>query len=128
MADLSQYNFTGYLGGDATVKKTPNNKYVMEMSVAVNTGYGDYKKILWVKVKTWGDRVNNIKDIFKKGSRVAISGEPDIEEWVGKDNENHVTLVVNCMNPIILSSKKSDGAEPAEEPAPETDPDGNPVF
>ena len=118
MADLSVYSFTGCLGADAVVKTTPNGKNVMEMSVAVNTGFGDYKKTLWVKVKTWGERVNNIKDIFKKGSKVAISGEPELNTWQGKDGEQHTDVIVNCMNPIILSSKKSSDtteSEPAED-------------
>ena len=116
MADLSQYNFTGYLGGDATVKKTPNNKYVMEMSVAVSTGYGDYKKTLWIKAKQWGDRVTNIAPIFTKGSLITACGEPSINEWDGKDGSHHANLEVTCMSIQILSSKKkNEDGEPDDE-------------
>lgn len=106
MADLSSYAFTGRLGADAQVKKTLNGKTYMEMSVAVSTGYGDYKKTLWIKAKQWGERVNNIVDIFKKGALVAACGEPSINEWDGKDGTHHASLEVNCMNIQILSSKK----------------------
>lgn len=107
MADLSSYAFTGRLGADAQVKKTPNGKTYMEMSVAVTTGYGEYKKTLWIKVKQWGERVNNIVDIFTKGALIAAYGEPSINEWDGKDGSHHASLEVNCMNIQILSSKKS---------------------
>ena len=106
MADLSSYAFTGRLGADAQVKKTPNGKTYMEMSVAVTTGYGDYKKTLWIKVKQWGERVNNIVNIFTKGALVSACGEPSINEWDGKDGTHHASLEVNCMNVQILSSKK----------------------
>lgn len=107
MSDLSSYSFTGRLGADAQVKKTPNGKAYMEMSVAVTTGYGDYKKTIWIKVKQWGERVNNIVDIFTKGALIAACGEPTINEWDGKDGTHHANIEVNCMNVQILSSKKS---------------------
>lgn len=107
MADLSNYAFTGRLGADAQVKKTPNGKTYMEMSVAVTTGYGDYKKTLWIKVKQWGERVNNIVNIFTKGALISACGEPSINEWDGKDGSHHASLEVNCMNVQILSSKKT---------------------
>mgnify|MGYP003426947213 FL=1 len=107
MADLSSYAFTGRLGADAQVKKTPNGKTYMEMSVAVTTGYGEYKKTLWIKVKQWGERVNNIVGIFTKGALIAAYGEPSINEWDGKDGSHHASIEVNCMNVQILSSKKS---------------------
>lgn len=106
MADLSSYAFTGRLGADAQVKRTPNGKTYMEMSVAVTTGYGEYKKTLWIKVKQWGERVNNIVGIFTKGALITACGEPSINEWDGKDGSHHANLEVNCMNVQILSSKK----------------------
>ncbi len=118
MAELSSCAFTGRLGADAQVEKTPNGKTYMEMSVAVSTGYGDYKKTLWIKVKQWGERVNNIVDIFKKGSLITAYGEPSINEWDGKDGSHHANLEVNCMNVQILSSKK-----PAADGEPATDAD-----
>lgn len=107
MADLSSYAFTGRLGADAQVKKTPSGKTYMEMAVAVTTGYGDYKKTLWIKVKQWGERVNNIANIFTKGALISACGEPSINKWDGKDGTHHANLEVNCMNVQILSSKKS---------------------
>ena len=115
MADLSNYAFTGRLGADAQVKKTPNGKTYMEMSVAVSTGYGDYKKTLWIKAKQWGERVNNIVGIFVKGALVTACGEPSINEWDSKDGTHHASLEVNCMNIQILSSKKPAADESAND-------------
>lgn len=124
MADLSSYAFTGRLGADAQVKKTPNGKTYMEMSVAVSTGYGEYKKTLWIKVKQWGERVNNIVGIFTKGALITVCGEPSINEWDGKDGKHHANIEVNCMNVQILSSKKSadDNAAASDGDLPEDIP------
>ena len=124
MADLSSYAFTGRLGADAQIKRTPNGKSYMEMSVAVTTGYGEYKKTLWIKVKQWGERVNNIVGIFTKGALITACGEPSINEWDSKDGSHHASLEVNCMNIQILSSKKStaDGNTATDDELPEDIP------
>lgn len=119
MADINSFNFTGHLGSDAVVKKLQSGKSVMEMNVAINTGYGDYKKTLWAKVKVWGDRVNNIVDIFKKGALVGGTGEVDLNTWTDKEGADRTDLIVTCLNVQILSSKKKDEQqeeEPTEYP------------
>ena len=117
MADLSKYLFTGRLGNDAVVKTTPNGKKVMEMSVAVNTGYGEYKKTMWIKVNVWGDKVDTLAPMFTKGALVAGCGEPEINTWTDKEGNNKAELQVRCLNVEILSSKKKDEATSVEQPA-----------
>ena len=112
MADINNFTFTGRLGADAVVKTLPSGKHVMEMSAAINTGYGDYKKTLWAKIKVWGEKVNNIAPIFTKGALIGGAGELSTDTWVGKDNSEHTDIVVTCMNVNVLSSKK-----PAEQTA-----------
>lgn len=118
MADLSKYLFTGRLGNDAVVKTTPNSKKVMEMSVAVNTGYGEYKKTTWIKVNVWGDKVDTLAPMFTKGALVAGAGEPEINTWTDKEGNNKAELQVRCLNVEILSSKKKDETgQSTEQPA-----------
>lgn len=119
MADLSKYLFTGRLGNDAVVRTTSNGKKVMEMSVAVNTGYGDYKETNWIKVNVWGDKVDTLAPMFTKGAIVAGAGEPKINTWVNKNNETQAELQVRCLNVEILSSKKKDEAPSAEQTSPD---------
>lgn len=118
MADISNYTFTGRLGQDAQVKQTPNGKTYMEMSCAVNTGYGDYKKTTWVKVKQWGERVNNIVSLFTQGALIGASGEVSVNSWIDKNGAAHADLEVTCMSINLLASKRK-----AEDPAPENDED-----
>lgn len=106
--DINNCTFTGRLGADAVVKTIPNGKSIMEMSVAVNSGYGDYKKTLWIKAKQFGDRVNNIVGIFKKGALVGFSGKLDTDEWTGKDDKQHFDIVIKCQAIQVLYSKKAD--------------------
>lgn len=113
MADLNNITVTGRLGADAVVKTTPNGKYIMEVPVAVNIGYGDYRKTIWFKVKQFGERVNNIVSLFTKGSLVAVSGEFDTDEWTGKDSVEHKDPVIKASS-LKLLYQKADESKPQE--------------
>ena len=111
MADISSYTFTGRLGADAKVSTTSNGKIVMELSVAVTTGFGDYKKTQWIKVRQWGERVNNVAPIFKKGALVGGCGEPSTESWTAKDGTVNCNLCVTCMSVNLIVGAKADSQE-----------------
>lgn len=122
MADISVYTFTGRLVRDAEVKSTPAGKLYLEADVANNIGYGQYESTNWLKVKLWGDRANNIVQIFKKGALVGGSGEARVDPYVNKNGEPKATLSITVRDLQLLASKKDDGvpAAPAQqEPAPE---------
>jgi len=103
MADVNAFTFTGRLGQDAKVKTLPSGKVLMECSVANNTGYGDYKKTNWLKVKMWGDRVKNIAQIFVKGALVGGVGRVTTESWEGRDGETHTDMVVDVQDFQLLA-------------------------
>lgn len=113
MADLNNITVTGRLGADAVVKTTPNGKYIMEVPVAVNTGYGDYRKTIWFKVKQFGERVNNVVGLYTKGSLVAVSGDFDTDEWTDRDNVEHKDLVIKTSS-LKLLYQKVDESKPQE--------------
>lgn len=107
MADLNCWAITGRLVKDADFKTLPSGKQVLECSVAVNTGYGGYKKTTWVKVQQWGNRGANIAPYLTKGSTIATSGELTTQQWEGKqDGSLHTDLVLSAMNIQLLSTKQ----------------------
>ena len=124
MADVNCLAFTGRVGQDAVVKVLPSGKTIMELSVANTCGYGDNKKTTWLKVKMWGERTHNIKDLFKKGCLVGGTGEMTQEQWTGRDGVTRTDIVVTVFNLQLLSSPKpveplSEGEIPEEDDAPE---------
>ena len=124
MADVNSFAFTGRVGADAKVKQLPSGKFVMEVSVANNTGYGDYKKTTWLKVKMFGDRVNNVYNLFTKGSLVGGCGELTTDTWEGKDGP-HFDVIVTVQNLQLLSKPKDQAALPDDS---YSDPDSDVVF
>lgn len=107
MADLNRFCFTGRLTADASYRTLASGKGVLTANVAVNTGYGEYKKTLFIKVQMWGERGNKIVGFLKKGNLIASDGELSRSEWRTKEtDELRVDFVVDVMNIQMLCSKQ----------------------
>lgn len=108
MADLNSLSITGNLSKDAEYKTLPSGKGVLECSVACNTGYGDYKKTLWLKVQQWGESGKKIQQYLKRGIKIACCGELQLQEWESKqDGTVHTTAILNTMSIQIISKKEN---------------------
>lgn len=113
MADLSSYSFTGRVVREPEIKQV-NGKNLVEIDVANNVGFGDYKYTNWLKVKWWGDRAVNAAPIFTKGTLVTGEGTLKLDTWKGKDDVEHTNIIVTVSGLDVLhkpdtGSKDSDG-------------------
>ena len=126
MSDINRFIATGRLTADAVTRTIANGKTVMSMNAAINTGYGDYKKTLFVKVQQWGDSALNVVQYLKKGTLIGIDGALSTNSWKTKEGENRTDVVVDVRAVQILSSKKEDASSTSETPV--DDGSGNAVF
>lgn len=123
MSDLNSWNITGRLTKDAEFKTLPSGKHVTEMSCAVNTGFGQYKKTTYVKVSVWGDSLQKLVPYLKKGSLIATSGELTTNEWTSKqDGTVHTDLCISARDVQLLQSKAEQSGNSEEESEPAPDP------
>lgn len=128
MADLNSFAFTGRCTQDATIREIASGKKVLSVNVAVNTGYGDYKKTLFIKVQMWGERGEKIVNYLKKGQMIAGQGEMSRSEWTSKEGKAYVDFVVDISNIQLLSNcscKKDEPSLEPEDPPPEPE---DPTF
>lgn len=107
MADINVFTITGRLTRDATVRTLASGKKVLTADTAVNTGYGDYKKTLFVKVQQWGDSCDKIAQYLVKGTPIACSGELSRNEW-GDDGNKKVDFILDVRSIQLLGSKKQE--------------------
>ena len=98
MSDLNSFAITGRLTKDASFMTVGNGKPLLTMDVAVNTGFGDNKKTMYVKVNMWSDRGEKIVSYLKKGTLVAVSGQLSVDTWTGKSGDQHQDLVLTTFN------------------------------
>lgn len=64
----------GRLGKDVTLRYTPEGKAVASLNVAVDDGFGDNKKTIWMRVSVWDKQAENCNQYLKKGSMVLVEG------------------------------------------------------
>lgn len=87
------FSFAGRLGRDAEVQQTPSGQTVLNVAVANDTGYGDNKRTMWVRVAVWGKRAEGgLKDYLVKGQQVFVSGELSQREYQASDGTTKTTM------------------------------------
>ncbi len=110
-------SFAGTLGRDAETR-TAGSSDVTEFSVAVS-GYdrrAKAKTTTWLKVNIWGQRGAQLAGMVEKGSRVAGSGQLEIQSFTNRDGEEKLSYVVTVQD-LTLQSFKADRDEPAPKAA-----------
>ena len=70
MIGLNRYECIGRVGQDPEMRYTPNGTAVVNISVAVKSGYDDQEKVLWIKVVCWQKLAENVNQYVNKGSMV----------------------------------------------------------
>lgn len=78
-------HFAGRLGKDAELKYTQQGKAICNFSLAVDAGWGDNKKTLWVDCAIWEERATKLAPFLTKGKFVAVQGEVDVRCWISKN-------------------------------------------
>ncbi len=103
---------TGRVTADAEVRTTNGRKEVVSFTVVVN----DYYKPKDGEAKEFEEYFNcsywlgsKIADSLLKGSIVTVSGRVWLNQYKGKDGENHASLAfhVNAIKIIAKGSKKT---------------------
>lgn len=109
---LSQWTGTANLVADAELQSTPTGKQVLKMRLAVNTGYGDKKSVMWLSAALWGDRGAKLVEYLTKGKQIALTGELSAREYTDKNNVPRVSIELNVQQ-VELMSRKSEAEAPA---------------
>jgi single-stranded DNA-binding protein len=113
-------SFAGTVGRDPETRAAGSSD-VTEFSVAVN-GYdrrAKAKTTTWLKVNIWGERGRQLAGLIEKGSRVAGSGQFEVQTYTNRDGEVKTNYVVTCTDITVQSFKeKTDEAPRARSKAP----------
>jgi single-strand DNA-binding protein len=110
MADLNNVTMVGRLTRDAIKKVLPSGYTVVNFSIAVDTGFGEYKKTMFIEVKFFGKAAEGVASYLTKGKQVGITGELTQEEWTGADGNERQKFVINCRGCSLMASPKESGS------------------
>lgn len=101
-------HFIGTLGKDSEIRDAGNTK-VINFSVAVNTGYGDNIKTLWIECAKFGEKTN-VSEFLKKGTKVYIDGEPSLREWESKDGKKGTSFQCRVDRIELVGGKRDENS------------------
>lgn len=108
----------GNLGGDPEMKETPQGRKWVRMSVATSESYKNQAGDLvtdtqWHTVVAWGRQAEQVAQVLRKGSRVALQGKLVHRSFDGRDGQKrYVSEVV--LNEFHAMARKSEAAPLAE--------------
>lgn len=81
MPNFNNITLAGHLARDIEIKSVGNDKTVAKTSIAVNNGYGDKKKTVFIDITCWNKTAEFAKQYLSKGSAVLINGQLELEQW-----------------------------------------------
>lgn len=132
MADLNNYSVIGRMTRDLDERSfayTQNGKARLNISIAVNDGYGDNQYTSYFDVVIWGKTAENIKPYLGKGKQICINGRLRQDRWEKDGQKNSRVCIV--AETVQLLGGRDNGAgtggnqQPAQQQAPASNNGGD---
>jgi single-strand DNA-binding protein len=115
----SQLSLIGYVGSEAKSNTTQKGGLIASCTMAVNQGYGERKKTIWIKVKAFDKTAERMAN-WPKGCKIFVTGELDEETWTDQAGKPHHQICVIANR--VLSLEKLDPQQPGLPLAEVSDP------
>ena len=130
--DLNNYSVIGRMTRDLDERAfayTSNGKARLNISIAVNDGYGDNQYTSYFDVVVWGKTAENIKPYLGKGKQICINGRLRQDRWESNGQKNSRVVIVAETVQLLGGRDNSAGAggnyqQPTQHQAPEYDNGG----
>lgn len=125
---MNHVTLTGRLTRDPETRYTQSGKAVTNFSIAVDDGYGDNKKTMFVPVVVWDKLAEVCANNLQKGRKVLVEGRLQISEYE-RDGQKRRAAEIVAQNIEFLEAKK-DGQvnKPTEIPGYDVSSFGTEVF
>lgn len=120
---VNQYNCTCRLTADPETRYTPNSDAVVNMRVAVNSGYKDktgewQEEVCFLTVTVYGKQAERCRD-YRKGDALAISGKLQEQRWEDKKTgTKRSRLVVAAANVERIDARRAPQDRDSAPPPP----------
>ena len=96
---------TGNIGTDAVTRQAGNSK-VTNFALGVSVGFGDNKKTVWLDCNMWGARGEKLQPSLTKGTKVAVVGSWEQQEYTKSDGTVNKKIAVNVQELEFIGDNK----------------------
>lgn len=108
---MNSVNLIGRVGRDPELKFTPKGTAVCEFSLAVDDGWGENKKTVWLDVTLWGVTAETCGAHVTKGDKLGVTGRLSMDEWTDKASGQKRTKIKITAEAIHFCGAKREGGE-----------------
>lgn len=107
MADVNCITVSGHLTKAPELKELATGNSVLNLSLANNTGFGQYAHTTFFDVCVWSKSIKNLVPYLQKGTNIACSGTLHKNEYTTKDGRAGSSLIIETNSIVLLSNGKS---------------------
>ena len=102
---------SGRITKEIELKYTQTGKAHINFSLAVDSGWGDNKKTLWLNCTAWEKTAEVMASNLGKGRKILVEGELDQYEFEKDGVKKRIDQVI-VRNFEFMDSKKEQGEQP----------------
>jgi len=120
---MNQVNIIGNLTKDIEITSLPNGTKIAKSTIAANSKVKKddgtiREKVLFIDFITYGKRAENLAKFTKKGSKLRITGELELQQWE-KEGQKHSKHIISVDEFDFLDAKKGSNGS-SKEPSPDS--------
>ena len=108
---MNTISIIGYLTADPTTRATSSGKSVTSFTIGVTRSRKDAngdKQSDFFRITTWGATADFCGKYLKKGYKVAVTGELNLNSYEGKDGKTRYSLDVQADKVENLTERKAE--------------------
>jgi single-strand DNA-binding protein len=94
MTDFNRVILIGRLTRDPEKSYTTAAMALTKFGLAVNNGFGENKKTVFVDITTWGKTAEFVSTYFTKGKEILVEGRLELDNWTSKEGDKRSKLYV----------------------------------
>jgi single stranded DNA-binding protein (ssb) len=103
---MNTISIMGRIAKDLELRTTPNGKYVLSFSVAVNERYNGENKVTFFNCVAWGKTAEFVAQYFNKGKMVALTGKMQNNPYTDKNGNNRDKWEINVNEVFFCGDDK----------------------
>ncbi|UYL93956.1 single-stranded DNA-binding protein [Geobacillus phage vB_GthS_PK3.5] len=109
---MNTVQLIGNISTDINVRYTPTGKCVATFNLAVNHPY-NREKAVFLPIEVWGKTAENVSNYCAKGTKIAVVGHIDVDEWE-KDGQKRSKTKITAHSVEFLTPKGKGSGEQKE--------------